>query len=725
MILKEYQERTLARLEEYFKLVARKGVTAAYSEITQQVYRPVPGMAAVPYVCIRIPTGGGKTLTACHALGVVSTRFVNSSQPLCLWLVPSNTIREQTIRALKDRNHPYRQALDRVLTGGVKVLDLSEAMDLSRAALDTHPTIVVASIQALRVEDPEGRKIYSSSGTLMSHFDALDRRLASELERDENGFAPFSLANVFRLRRPVVIMDEAHNARTSLSFSALERFRPSCVLEFTATPAHEHDPARGSYASNVLCHVSATELKAAEMIKLPVRLRTYTDWRETLSAAVQCRKMLEDVANLEEQTSKEYLRPIVLIQAQTKSKERDTLTTDAVKAAMQNDLRIPTEEIAVVTGDTRQLEGVNLWDRDCPVKYIITVKALAEGWDCSLAYVFATVAESHSAQAVEQILGRILRMPGAKRKGRQELNSAYAFAASQSFADTAMTLKDALVDHGFERYEAEEAIIDSQQMLDGFTSHSTILEIPIVDGTIIMDSLPTALQSRVTFDSNSHLLRLSGSISATEATAIAHSFRNKSIQEAILNALTSSHTAQFMEIGTELRIPALSLDVNGQIDIIDESHIFSGALDLSSFPIVLTEQEFGLGEDTASEGTVDINETGNLEIRFVDHLHTQLQLLSIEERGWTLQDLASWIDRQIPHTDITQQESLKFIERAIRHLIDNRGITLEQVAVRKFRLARALEGLIDRNRIAFQESIYKESLFGSNRLTVVVGDVSV
>ncbi len=86
------------------------------------------------------------------------------------------------------------------------------------------------------------------------------------------------------------------------------------------------------------------------------------------------------------------------------------------------------------------------------------MQAIKEGWDCSFAYVLCSVAELGSSTAVEQLLGRILRMPRAKRKQHEELNRAYGFAASARFIEAANSLKDALVENGFERIEANELV---------------------------------------------------------------------------------------------------------------------------------------------------------------------------------------------------------------------------------------------------------------------------
>ena len=246
---------------------------------------------------------------------------------------------------------------------------------------------------------------------------------------------PYSLCNVLRLHRPIVIMDEAHNARTQLSFDTLARFNPSCIIEFTATPETTHKPERGQFASNILHHVSAAELKAEDMVKLPIKLETRSEWKEVLAEARKTQQTLEALAVEEEKQTGEYIRPIVLLQAQPKSQTRGPLTVEVVRQSLIDDFHIPEDQIAVATGQTREIDDVDLFARNCPIRFIITVAALKEGWDCSFAYVLCSVAEIGSACAVEQVLGRVLRLPRATRKQHAELNCAYALAASRRFIE--------------------------------------------------------------------------------------------------------------------------------------------------------------------------------------------------------------------------------------------------------------------------------------------------
>ena len=69
------------------------------------------------------------------------------------------------------------------------------------------------------------------------------------------------------------------------------------------------------------------------------------------------------------------------------------------------------------------------------MKFIITVEKLREGWDCPFAYVLCSLKETRSATAIEQIVGRILRLPHAQAKQHPDLNCAYVFSVSDSIGE--------------------------------------------------------------------------------------------------------------------------------------------------------------------------------------------------------------------------------------------------------------------------------------------------
>jgi len=515
--LREYQQRSLDALEEYLRRVTRLGADTAFYDVTRRQYRPVQQLPDLPYVCLRVPTGGGKTFMACHAVGIAARIFLHADRAVCLWLVPSNIIRDQTLAALRDRQHPYRQAVDSAFAGQVRVMDVAEALYVQRGVLEGETAIIVATLQALPRDDTEGLKVYEAAGALSHHFSALTTAQENLLDRRDDGTYPHSLANVWRLCRPLVIIDEAHNARTRLSFDTLARFQPSCIVEFTATPETTHSPDQGYFASNVLHHVSAVELKAEEMIKLPIKLKTRSEWKEVVGEALETQRKLEEAARNEERETGEHLRPIVLFQAQPRSQERQNLTVDVVKRTLIDDFKVPENRIAVSTGETREIDDVDLFDRECSIRFIITVQALKEGWDCSFAYVLCSVAEISSTRAVEQILGRILRLPRARWKKHAELNCAYAFAASQRFLEAANALKDALIENGLQRMEASDFVIPQEQPTLTFEPGSLFFQAsePVTE-TPCLSRLDPSLQSRVSFDADTGRLSVSGALSESE-----------------------------------------------------------------------------------------------------------------------------------------------------------------------------------------------------------------
>ncbi|MCH7686286.1 MAG: DEAD/DEAH box helicase family protein, partial [Planctomycetes bacterium] len=660
-------------LEDYFHRVTTLGANTAFYNVTRRSYQEIDQLPALPYVCLRVPTGGGKTLMACHSLGIACRSFLQAQLTVSLWLVPSNTIRDQTLAALRDRRHPYRQAIEADFSGNVRVMDLAEALYVQRSSLDGETVIVVSTLQAFRVEETEGRKVYESAGALSHHFSGLSSNLEAVLEREDDGTFPHSLANVLRLRRPMVIMDEAHNARTPLSFDTLARFNPSCVIEFTATPESTHRPESGLFASNVLHHVSAAELKREEMVKLPIKLRTRNDWKEVVGDAVAMRSSLENIAQEEQRETGEYIRPVVLLQAQPRSQDRQTLTVEVVKQALLEDFKVPDDHIAIATGQTREIDDVDLFKPDCPIRFIITVQALKEGWDCSFAYVLCSVAEIGSTRAVEQILGRILRLPRAKWKRRAELNCAYAFVASQRFISAATALKDALVNNVFQRMEAGDFVQpqDTQGSFEFGAGTLFAQAAETVSEEPDLSSLDPSLQSRVSYDAETGTLIVSGALSDTDTSAIQECFSNADDRTAVQRIHQRS---QGREAAAELererepfRIPVMAVRVDDQLELFGEEHFLETAWNVAECDATLSDTEFPSQPTSGIVGEIDVSDTGKVETRFVQELHEQLSLIAVES-GWTVVSLANWLDRQFRHDDIPQSQSSLFIHNVLTGL---------------------------------------------------------
>jgi type III restriction enzyme len=309
--------------------------------------------------------------------------------------------------------------------------------------------VIVSTIQAFRADDTTGRKVYDGkNGNMPEHFEGKSAALLATLEQGPDGKPKNSLVNMLRMRRPIVIVivDEAHNARTELSFAALGSVKPTCIIEFTATPSRgEVETVAGKKkpnpASNVLHRMTASELDAAQMVKLPLRVftRHASQRDQLLTDAISLRTSLEGLAEAEGQKTGEYLRPILLLQA-ARVDDCEPLRERLVK-----EFGVAKDEVKIHAGKLSVLDGVrNINSPKCPVRFVITVEKLREGWDCPFAYVLCSLKETRSPAAIEQIVGRILRLPGVRKKQHPDLNLSYTFPVSDSMPAVLNELREAL-----------------------------------------------------------------------------------------------------------------------------------------------------------------------------------------------------------------------------------------------------------------------------------------
>ena len=445
MILKTYQQEAIDSLKYFCKEYSKTGLIEQSFKATRKVFQLANLAYAeyekldVPSVCFRIPTGGGKTLLAAHSIPLIIRELLNTDSSLVVWLAPSDAIVSQTVEALKDPTHPYRQFLNQSFKERtVNVMNITEAQ--SKAFdLSSELPIIIATIQTFSVENEEGRKFYKENGVYQEMFTG-----SSETP---------SLFNAIKHSNPIVIMDEAHNAKTDLRVNKLLELNPCFMLELTATPRTVHNEANGEYASNILYSVSASQLKAEDMIKLPIILQTINKWQLAIKEALEQRVELENLAKMEAIESGQYVRPIILFKAEKKGKNK--ITYDKILEVLLNDYGIQREEIAVHTGEYAELNGINLMSKDCEIRYVITVDKLKEGWDAPFAYILAAIGNMKSSTAVEQLLGRVLRNPYAQKKHYRDLEKAYAVIASEETTEVIEGLTDSLIENGFEEMEAK------------------------------------------------------------------------------------------------------------------------------------------------------------------------------------------------------------------------------------------------------------------------------
>ncbi len=727
--LKDYQIQTLQALRRFLeKTVELNDADTAFYAMTKRPFVPPPNLDGLPYVCLRIPTGGGKTILAAHSISVAADSYLRTDTPTVLWLVPSQTIREQTLATLQDRAHPNRRALADRFGENVRVMTVADALYAKRADYDGGAVVVVATIQAFRVEETEGRKVYEANGELMDHFTGLDGGLRDALEIGPSGDPVQSLANVLRLRRPMVIVDEAHNARTDLSFDTLARLKPSLIIEFTATPVtpEEHKPEKGIYASNVLHQVSAAELKAAEMIKLPIILRGRADPRETIGDAIAFLDGLGDTAKLELNATGEFIRPVMLLQSEPKSKDKPTLHAEELRKMLIDDFKVTKEHVIVATGETKELEGVDLFDPDCKVRFVITQQALKEGWDCSFAYVLCSVAEQKSPRAVEQLLGRVLRLPGASWKKNEDLNRAYAFATTTSFQHAANTLRDGLVNNGFEKVEAQSlvrAVAVFPGMEEGGTAFTFEEVLPAdIDLAAHMTNITVATGGRVHIDPETRIIRVSGALSDYDRTAlklVLPETAAKAIDDLVHRSRGARLKAPDLTV-TPIRfaVPQLTVRAGQAWQLFDRAHFLDIPWKLEESDPAPILDFFVPPRNAAEEAHIDIDDKQEMRVKFVDALHEQLSL-ALALRGWTKNALVNWIDRRLPQSsrrDITRVSSTLFISKALDLIAAKHGMTLEALARANFRLVDSFIKVVSKHRDIREATAFERALFPQSGL---------
>lgn len=729
MPLKDYQRETLRVLGEYCQAVrghAARGALRpqreAFDALTGRAYYSPPGFDRTPYVCLRLPTGGGKTLLAAHAMGEIGRTLLETDNVVCLWITPSTTIRDQTLRGLKAPDHPYRKALEDSLAGQVEVVTLEEALTTPRAVQARAALVVVTTIQSYRIRDERSgeelaatRRIYRDNGYLQTAFENVPAWAKSELARDANGLVDLSLANALRLRRPIVIMDEAHNARTPTSFESLARFGPSFVLELTATPEQRHDPQNAGdprFASNVLHAASALELQREGMIKLPVDLESRGDWLEVLAATHQRRENLEVIADrATAEVGLPFIRPIALIQAQASSGTRETHTVDKVKAALIERLKVPADYVKICTGSVDEIGDMNLMETNCPVRYVITVEKLREGWDCPLAYVLGSIGNAATPRAVEQLLGRVLRMPFATPTRVPALDRAYAFVLSDDVVQTAMQLRDRMIETcGFDERSARDALrvaATAPQLTLGMA------QIPL-SGPPPPDTLPPSLAQRTHYDEASHTLIFSDLPNRVEIEAL-----RDSLSDPVDRAAVEAFWQRTQPVGIApknlgdyaqpFRVPRLTVRQDDRRTLLEPEELDTFGWHLHDCDAELTEGDFSADLRVGAAALIDLKgealsteSTGEVRLR-------QLELIG-EGEDWDEIELVRWLDLELHRGDsfrgLPLAESQPWLRRVVDSLVRGRGISLPLVVRRRHSLGEVIRTkLADHGRRQVREAM--------------------
>lgn len=459
MELKDYQKTTLNIVKNYLELLdewkkkaeAQPGLEVDFPakawekvNVKDNYISRKNGLGEpLPTFCLKIPTGGGKTLLAVKTIDLVNQIYLKKRNGLILWVVPTKQIYRQTLQSLKNREHPYRQHLD--IASGGNTLILERTDHFTPVDLEENLTVLILMLPAANRQSKETLRMFRDSGNFMDFFPLEDNieqqekllELIQNLDTygDQNGFwqrqIKTSLGNVLKLQKPLIILDEGHKAYSEGAQKTLRDFNPAMIVELSATPPEE---------SNELVEIFGIELDREQMIKLDLHIinKSSPDWKDTLRESVGKLNELQTVANNYEQNTNNYIRPINVIQAERTGKDqRDgrLIHSEDIKEFLIKDLGISPDEIAIKTSDKDELKEVDnlggLMRKDCKIRFIITKHALQEGWDCAFAYILTILTNPNSKNALTQLVGRILRQPYARKTKIKALDESYVYCFQQ------------------------------------------------------------------------------------------------------------------------------------------------------------------------------------------------------------------------------------------------------------------------------------------------------
>ena len=515
MELKEFQEAVLEKLDSYLallkeehrcekkrlKILAKAGMFEKFKSYAEEAWKKlvddkkVPtlrdrdgqiveppwiekkdGMGnIVPNICLKVPTGGGKTLLGVSSIERINYNYFSQNSGFVLWIVPTDSIYKQTIKNFKDRNHPYRKVLERASGNRVKILQKNGSFN--KQDLTDYLCVMVLMLQSANRETKEYLRAFRDSGRFINFFppeydyqanEELINKIGNlDVNKNDNALGEHSgisvkqsLANVIKIIRPIIVLDEGHMAYADNARKTICEFNPCFILELSATPNMK------KHLSNCLVSVSGIKLKEEEMIKLPINIITSEriDWKNTLCQSYDKLKELDKDAKKHFVASKKYIRPIMLIQVERTGEDqrsKNAIHAEDVREYLINNLGIHKDAIKAKVSERDEIKNENLLSKTSPVRFIITKQALQEGWDCPFAYMLVVLTNTRSKQALTQIIGRILRQPYAKQTKIASLNESFVFCYNKTVGEVANGIKNGLQREGMNDLASEVKVINS------------------------------------------------------------------------------------------------------------------------------------------------------------------------------------------------------------------------------------------------------------------------
>ncbi len=728
MELKQYQKEVIADLDAYIGYVEKynrpdtafhkfwedKGIPI--SAIDNYYLHPYDNsITDLPHVTVKVPTAGGKTFIACNALNTIFKHLPADKPKVVAWFVPSDTILKQTYKNLNDPSHPYRQKIDSHFGNAVCVVDKEAALfghGISPTEIREQLTIFVLSVQSFAANNKDGRRVYRENENLAEYaklYDTMTKRVEGS---DETG-----LIQVLSYLNPVVIIDESHNFEANLRVDMLKAINPCFILDLTATPRNK---------SNIISFVDAIKLKRANMVKLPVIVYNHRSTNDVVSSAIQMQRSLEQKAIAMEAEGSRYIRPIVLFQAQPKTDD-DNITFDKIKKKLI-EIGIPEDQIKIKTANKDEIRNTDLLSRDCPVRYIITVNALKEGWDCPFAYILASLANKTSRVDVEQILGRVLRLPYTTKHKEELLNLSYVFTSSNDFRNTVENIIEGLNRAGFSKkdYRVAEAQTEPAPVPTGQSSpnlfgddepvHDTpaITTTDDIDEQINTETIKTAIATPSENTGTIELESFARKENESYNQQMAQQTDNNDIPNDIKGMITTYPIKDiFADKAKELALPQFVKKINANLIFDDEYVPLDKAMLAEGFDLDKCDHNIDFTRTESEAVRVDLEKSSGDEYAVTRRNLTANQLSFIKQHFATLspeskqRQLADMLAKGLRFDEISEPQVARYIKRAIAGVDSEQ---LEDLYTNDWQTRNTIRQKIESLLSAYQEKKFKEWL---------------
>jgi type III restriction enzyme len=237
----------------------------------------------------------------------------------------------------------------------------------------------------------------------------------------------------------VVIADEHHiyySGNAKKFQSAIDDLNASATIGLTATPQDPNSP-------NIIYRYPLAEAIADGYVKIPVLVARQDGKKDLKTQMADGVALLDAKAQVMEaycrSTRKKPVQPILFVVAERIDEANEIRDLLAGPDYLDGDDKV----LLVTSEEPDQTLALldTLEDDGSPIRAVVSVSMLKEGWDVKNIYCIAAVRALESQLLTEQILGRGLRLPFGERTGVSMLDTVEVLS-HHSFADL---LKDAKV----------------------------------------------------------------------------------------------------------------------------------------------------------------------------------------------------------------------------------------------------------------------------------------